>query len=255
MRLDLTVGVPMYQSAEFLPDLFASLDAQEVLPKQLLLLDDASPDQCLSVANDLAQRHRRLCTTVLRNEVNLGIAGTYNRLIDLADQPWLQIIDADDYPLPGYYSTLKPLLALPATAILSGMRSNSRLVSIVNSVIPRLVPRRVPHWLPMLGSLSTRSGVIYRTAVIRDTRFMDPQFDGSDILHLQELRCKGEVTYEPRARMFYRIHTHAKSTSKNSSASYQAAMRERRLPFTFHLDFYLRRRALSFVRGASGRSR
>ena len=71
---------------------------------EVLLLDDASTDRTLesaSAANDGTNRLR--CHVLERNQ---GPAAARNRGIELTKQPWIAVLDADDYFLPGRLTQL-----------------------------------------------------------------------------------------------------------------------------------------------------
>lgn len=92
--------IPVYRSAEFLPDLFERLRALEPKPAEILLLDDASPDQSATLISNFAKQPLpQLNLRLIRNTSNTGIAAAYNRLAQEARAEWVHILDADDYPV------------------------------------------------------------------------------------------------------------------------------------------------------------
>jgi glycosyltransferase involved in cell wall biosynthesis len=122
--LNLTLGIPMYNSARWLPNLLRSLRAQSILPSEIIFLDDASPDRSRDIAEDFMRENPEMNIQVRRNEKNLGIAGSYNALASLATTPWIQIMDADDF-FPGeFFAFLEKHTVEDVVAIVTSMRSN-----------------------------------------------------------------------------------------------------------------------------------
>ena len=221
---DLTLGIPLFRSAAFLPSLFVRLEGLRTPPTEVLFVDDASPD----ASGDLA---REFCRTwlgnarVVRHDANLGIAATYNRLASESACEWVHILDADDYPASAdYYDLVLPLLDAGTDVLVTSVESNVGLVDRGASLFAPRVPRVPPAWMPLLGSVATRSGVIYRRSVLLDSPFPDPAYPGSDVIHLAGLRQHYRCRFEPRARVHYRIHPGAASGQVRSYAQYREAL-------------------------------
>ncbi|MBI3544229.1 MAG: glycosyltransferase, partial [Deltaproteobacteria bacterium] len=188
------------------------------------------------------------------NERNLGIAGNYNRLVERAlDAPWLQILDADDYPLDGYFEALEPALESDADVIVTSMRSSGVAVNAYVTAFERLMRAAgrasVPPQLQILGSATTRSALVYRVAKLRGRPFLEPAFDGSDIIHAAPFLERN--LYCPEARLFYRIHENSTmSRQRDSGARYReyvAALAPVRRAL-HEADYVLRRKIAPLLR-------
>jgi glycosyltransferase involved in cell wall biosynthesis len=92
------VIVPCYRYGHFLRQCVESVLAQGE-PVRVLVIDDASPDDSAEVGADLAARDGRVAFT--RHEANKGHIATYNEGIEWATSPYLLLLSADDYLLPG----------------------------------------------------------------------------------------------------------------------------------------------------------
>lgn len=248
--LDLTVGIPIYNSAITLEQTISSVANQSILPREVIMIDDASRDDSYAVARRILAGEPIANARLYSNEANLGIAGTYNRLISLAQSKWIQILDADDYLAPGYYSRVAETLSSPATTVVTGMRPVPRrsVVDALISTATLCVPFHPPLCFPLLGSVATRSGVIYRTECLRDYPFADPFFDGSDILHLLHLRMTGVCSFIPQAKVFYRLHAAAIS-AQASYSRYRCELRKlgKLAPF-YYADMLCRKKLFGCTR-------
>lgn len=92
------VIVPCYGYGHFLRQCVMSVLSQTGVDVRVLILDDASPDNTLEVATELAARDKRV--TLVSHAVNRGHIATYNEGIDWADADYVLLLSADDYLLP-----------------------------------------------------------------------------------------------------------------------------------------------------------
>lgn len=93
------VIIPCYRYGHFLTECVESVLTQTSVRVQVLIIDDASPDNSAEVAEDL---HRRFSNVAfVRHAINRGHIATYNEGIEWASGDYLMILSADDYLLPG----------------------------------------------------------------------------------------------------------------------------------------------------------
>src|SRR5437667_5741570 len=176
LMTSVSLCIPVYLSAEFLPGLFERLCALEPKPAEILLLDDDSPDQSATLISSFAKQalgHFNL--RLIRNTSNTGIAAAYNRLAQEARAEWVHILDADDYPVEvDFYARVATELDLQRDLVVTALDSNSRVLRWGASVFGGIVPYEPPRWWPLLGSFATRGGVIYRRERLLAQPFPDP---------------------------------------------------------------------------------
>jgi glycosyltransferase involved in cell wall biosynthesis len=91
--LTVSVVIPTYRAAAFLPEAIASVRAQTRPPAEVIVVDDASPDDTADVAASLGAR-------VVRQEANRGPSAARNRGVALAAGDLVAFLDADDAWLP-----------------------------------------------------------------------------------------------------------------------------------------------------------
>lgn len=89
-----SVIMPAYNAELYIEEAIHSVLNQTVTDLELIVIDDYSTDGCHELAQEFAERDSRV--TVLRNEVNSGVAVTRNRGIDLAKGEYIAFIDSDD---------------------------------------------------------------------------------------------------------------------------------------------------------------
>jgi glycosyltransferase involved in cell wall biosynthesis len=93
------VVVPCYNYARFLEGCLHSVLNQSVKDVRVLIIDDASSDESLSVARKIAQADPRV--TVIAHVENKGHIDTYNEGIAWALAEYFLLLSADDLLVPG----------------------------------------------------------------------------------------------------------------------------------------------------------
>jgi succinoglycan biosynthesis protein ExoU len=100
------IVIPAYNaSATIARAVISALREPEVA--EIIVVDDGSTDDTIASAISVADKSKRLRIIALNN--NHGPSTARNRAIAESAAPWIGILDADDYILPGRF---KPLLAL-----------------------------------------------------------------------------------------------------------------------------------------------
>src|SRR5262245_56025904 len=113
----LSVIVPNFNHAQFLPRCLEAILGQSVRPMEILVMDDASTDNSVEVIESCAQSHPGV--RLHRNEQNLGVVANINRGVNLAQGDYLAFAAADDEVAPGFFEKSLALLANNPEAALS----------------------------------------------------------------------------------------------------------------------------------------
>lgn len=91
-----SIVMPVYNAAEYLPMAMASVFSQTCTDWELLVVDDASTDGSWDYLQCISDPRLR----IVRNKKNMKQSFTQNRGIDLARGKWIARMDADDLSLP-----------------------------------------------------------------------------------------------------------------------------------------------------------
>ncbi|MBS1724015.1 MAG: glycosyltransferase [Armatimonadetes bacterium] len=94
-----TVLVPSYNHARFLPACLGSVQAQTFQDWKLILRDDCSQDDSLEVAKGFAREDPRIRVEV--NDRNLGTYGTQALALQDKDSEFVAVLNSDDHWSPG----------------------------------------------------------------------------------------------------------------------------------------------------------
>lgn len=89
-----SIIVPSYNHAEFLPKALDSVRAQTFLDWELIVVDDCGSDGSVEIAREYAARDSRISVHV--NEQNLGTYGTEERARLMAKGRYLAVLNSDD---------------------------------------------------------------------------------------------------------------------------------------------------------------
>jgi succinoglycan biosynthesis protein ExoO len=111
-RAKITVIIAAYNAAAFLPRAVRSAFEQSHPPAEVIIVDDASTDCTLQIAQGLAADERRL--RVIALTTNGGPAKARNVALDAATGDWVAVLDADDAYLPNRLEHLESVAAAHA---------------------------------------------------------------------------------------------------------------------------------------------
>lgn len=100
----ISVIMPVYNAAPFLERAVRSALAQSFTPIEIIMVDDASTDATLAVAQGLAERHANV--KVISLPENGGPSVARNAAMAAAGGEWLAVLDADDAFMPDHLAGL-----------------------------------------------------------------------------------------------------------------------------------------------------
>jgi glycosyltransferase involved in cell wall biosynthesis len=111
VKADISVVIPSYQSARWLPAAVASVHAQPVAVREVIVVDDGSQDDTAAVAASLPG------IQYVRQQ-NAGPAAARNTGIERAQGEWVAFLDADDTWTPDRLSDQLATLARHPSLVL-----------------------------------------------------------------------------------------------------------------------------------------
>ena len=103
MGPEISVIVPIYNTAEYLPECLDSLLGQTCRNLEIILIDDGSPDNAGAIADAYAERDSRI--KVIHKE-NGGVSRARNVGIDQATGEYIAFVDSDDAVTADYFELL-----------------------------------------------------------------------------------------------------------------------------------------------------
>lgn len=213
-----SVVIPCYDQARFLPAAIGSVHGQTRGPAEVIVVDDGSHDDTPKVAARCGAR-------VIRQK-NSGVSSARNAGLRVAHGEYVIFLDADDELLPGAIETgLAALSAHPHAVCAVG---RTRPMDGQGREIPSAAPRAVVadvyrEWLSE-NFVSTPGAAIFRRAPLEAiggfTRDVGPAADYA--LYLQLARARQVVDH---GAVVVRYRSHPQSMSRNGSVMLDATMR------------------------------
>jgi len=238
-----SIGLPVYNGANFVAEAIRSVLAQSLTDWELVISDNASTDNTVSICQEFAERDPRII--VHRNERNLGVAPNYNRAFELSRGRYFAWLAHDDLVGPEFLERClreledddQVLLAFPKLVFVDAQRR-----TIGRQIADLSVPgtTAVSRALQLL-QLECQSNDIFwsqfgliRRSALEQTHLMNT-YNGSDQVLLLEIALMGKFKQIDAELFFRREHPDASTIRRNwnarDRAKFQNADDERVLVF------------------------
>lgn len=175
--MKLSIIVPLYKSATWLPKCVESLVQQDLQADEyeIILVNDGSPDNSLEMAEEYAAKYANI---VVLSQENKGTSGARNTGLRYASGEYVCFVDPDDYIQT---NSLKALVDQMAEEQLDMLRFNYTMVDENYHILTQPAGELAMDYTPkvMSGSefLAHRLGVtcyvwvyIYRLSIIKDNQ-------------------------------------------------------------------------------------
>ena len=197
-----TVVVPAYNAAEFLPFALRSLQQQTQPPEQVIVVDDGSTDGTLDVA-------RQFGATCLQ-QLHAGPGAARNRGLAAATTEFVAFLDADDWYAPDKLErALEHLRDLRAACLATDawIVTGNRVERRKND--RRTVPSALTQELLLQGNPIVCSSVVARREAVQKAGGFD---EDPDLIATEDydlwLRMSNEepIAYMAEPMTFYRVH-------------------------------------------------
>ena len=179
-----TIGLPFYNAEKYLALAIESVLQQTYTDWELLLLDDGSTDNSLSIAQSYAQKDSRI--KVISDGKNKNLATRLNELPSLAQGLYLARMDADDIMLPARIE--RQLAVLKAHPEIDVLGTNAYIINDENAVTSTRYPITPKNTLTRVKSF------IHPTIIAKKQWFLENPYD-TKALRMED------------AELWYRTHS------------------------------------------------
>ena len=129
----ISVIVPIYNAEKYLGKCIESLIHQSYRALQIILVNDGSTDNSLTIAQDYAAQDARIA---MYSQTNRGQAAARNNGLQYANGEWIAFVDADDYLDTDCYAQLMQHIA-HNDCVQMGYRRMSTDGKIIEEKCPR----------------------------------------------------------------------------------------------------------------------
>jgi glycosyltransferase involved in cell wall biosynthesis len=161
--MKISVVIPAYNAAAFLPRCLKSVYAQTLKPHQIIVVNDGSSDGSAKVAAELG-------ATVV-NRPNGGLSAARNTGIQNATGDWIALLDADDLWSPEKLARQAEKINPNTVLIYTGIRIFDD--HGVRSELPAMDPAAVRNVLRYRNPITPSTALIRRDAVVQDGGFRE----------------------------------------------------------------------------------
>lgn len=222
-RPRVSVMIPTYEPGAFLVEALRGILAQDPgqALMQIAIVDDASPTVDVAALVATVAPEGRI--ELHRNPRNLGLAGNWNRGIELARGEFVHLLHQDDLILPGFYEEL--LRGFAADPEVGMAFSRHAFVDETGRWTRRSHRERwrrgtLAGWL---ARISQRQRIQCPAAVVRRTVYESAGGFRSDLTYALDwemwvrIAARHAVWYEPRILACYRRHRGSETSRLTSS--------------------------------------
>lgn len=210
-----SVVMPAHNSQSSLTESVQSVQAQTYANWELIIVDDASRDDTLALANQFASADPRI--SVLPLEQNVGVAEARNRGISAARGQYLAFLDSDDLWLPGKLQTQIGFMRSSGAGF---SFAQYRRIGLDGSLTN---PLRVPRTLDYEGLLRGNSIGCLTVAIDRYQipEISMPKIKHEDYVTWLKILKRGHIAYGiPQDVARYRVASSSVSSNKRRSAGW-----------------------------------
>ena len=107
MEYDVTIGIPVYRSKDYIRLTLESALAQSYQSIEFLIVDDCGHDGSMQIIEEFQQTHvRGKNIRIIRHNENQGVSASRNQIIDEAQGIFLYFMDSDDVIVPNTVNLL-----------------------------------------------------------------------------------------------------------------------------------------------------
>jgi glycosyltransferase involved in cell wall biosynthesis len=233
----ISVGMPVYNGEEYVALAIDSVLSQTFNDFELIISDNASDDRTEEICREFASADPRI--RYYRNAENIGAAGNYNRLVELARGEFFRWSNADDLFAPKLHELcLRALrqhpdavLSYGKTEIIDEFGKTLHLYDDNLHLSQPLANERFQRFFEQVGLTNVIYGLMRTDAVRQTDVFGDGTLPAADISFMAELTLQGSFIEVPEVLFYRRMHSGASSADRDDDERQQNFWRADSSPF------------------------
>lgn len=106
----LSIIIPCYNVENYIEKCLNSITKQELKTYEIILINDCSKDNTLSIIKEYQQKHTEIDITVINNKENMGAGASRNRAVAKAKYDYISFVDSDDILSDNFYKEMLNLM-------------------------------------------------------------------------------------------------------------------------------------------------
>lgn len=214
-KISLTLAMPNFNHAAYLKQSISGMVGQTRAPDEILILDDASTDDSLSVIEDAVRGVGNV--RLISAPSNTGVINGLNRLLAETTSEWVCFPAADDFLFPNFLRRAETLIRKSdevgfVCASLEVWDENDKQIGVRPIFYPSVRPRiftakEARELLAQSDNHFMGQVTLYRTAFLRQLGGFDEKFgSGTDGMALRQLALKHGFGFIPARSGIWRLH-------------------------------------------------
>jgi glycosyltransferase involved in cell wall biosynthesis len=213
--------MPNYNHAQYIGDALDAILSQSLRPMEVIVVDDGSTDNSVSIIERVANRDSVL--RLLRNERNMGVVFSMNRAVESASGEYVCFASADDRVLPGFFEKSMNLLSQYPQA---GLCCSDPVFFCGETGIVRyqpsgnssgagcIAPRQLVSWIRRKRfTIAGHTSVVKRSALLQAGKFIPELRWYCDWFTLLVISFRYGICYIPEPLASLREHPDSYSAS------------------------------------------
>lgn len=225
-----SVVVVSYNQAQYIIQNLDSLKSQTYSNWELIVADDASPDDSVAVFTNWLQENKVSAKQIFHAK-NTGLATVLNEAIELCDGEYVKFIAADDYMHPECLK--KSVRCLEEKGEQYGMvftdtfcvdENSKPKPDIADYNIYGNIPAEEFRKVLVTGNHIPALTVLMRTTVVKETGKYDSKFIVEDYYRWLKINEKYLIAYLPEKLAYYRLHAENISKTKEERITMEDKM-------------------------------
>lgn len=233
----ISVGMPVYNGERYIASAIESVLAQTQADFELIIADNASSDRTIEICERYAANDSRI--VLHKNSENIGAAGNYNLLVDLARGEFFRWSNADDLIAPNSHELcLRALKQHPSAVLSYGLTmiidehgSNTEKFNDNLHIMDDDPAIRFRAFYDQYRLTNAIYGLMRTSAVRKTNVFGDGSLPAADISFMAELILLGGFSEIPKTLFYRRMHPEASSHDREDDERQQQFWRAEASPF------------------------
>ncbi len=215
-RPTIAVIVPNRNDSRYLPRCITSVLGQEVQADEIIVVDDQSTDDSVSIIRSLIRDEPS--AQLIENRVHLGTNGALNEGLRRSHSDYVLFLSSNDFVLPGIFDRAKSCLTCEQppglwSAMVWMVDEEDRLIRLHSSPVVSLhdawfSPKQCLELAHRLGNWFTGTTLIFHRETLYRMGGLDPAYGGlSDLLTALTVACRRGAAYTPEPFGVMRVHS------------------------------------------------
>jgi glycosyltransferase involved in cell wall biosynthesis len=205
--MSVSVILPCYNCGPYIGESIQSILDQTYTDFELIVIDDGSTDETLSVIQSFNDRRIRLAN----NDQNIGLVAGLNKGLNLAQYEYIAIMHGDDIALPNRLAEQVDYLQTHPEVVCCGSWIN--ILGTNQTIAYPTHPDEV-HVRMLQENVIAHPTVMFRSATIRTHNLSyhpEYHYGAEDYAFWQQFMLVGKMANIPKVLLKYRVHNNQKS--------------------------------------------